>query len=523
MKVNFWLPITIVIISVSSGWSQYVAIFSSSVYPEIPTEQDSVVIETRGFYSYGSLLGSSHAQIGNEFLVDYLVRDTIINRDYRSLDQWQIGKLPIGNYSIITSSGNIQKRLNPSGPGYIFDTLQYKDTFNFQIVPVGTSIPKIISWRYKNQLDDNFYLNVNDTYPKCSYYYWNDDTLSIAAAFATGGSGYRFQLRSAFYRDTLSIYIIDTSIAYLATLDKYLIVASLFPVTKGVFPITINYKGVTPVSMRFTTDKYLQLSVDYRAKGIGLGFKKAGIPEFILYPDSILNRYYIFSPFLDSAKLLSIQPNPHYQPLGMDSMIIGTANYEYKLMQKWTSFNKSEWNYVRQQSADSLFFDTTTIWGSPSLNLRYSNKNNDTVTSYITRNLDTIRAALTPDPFVGISLLLKNPKDSINSVVNGGSHRLIRPEVIQVHAFRNSLRFSVQGLNQKVWVEDVGRIEAVIIDLQGRDIYTFNNPTFTCWTETVIFTWDRQNDRGVAVAGGMYLFKVCINNTIVFIKPIVLH
>lgn len=488
---------TVICLLLSVVWSQNNAIFFTTVLPEIPTSQDSVVLEAMGFFTRGKLIDFTKAVSGNEFHLNFIVKDTTTGGRCKTIENYSLGKLSEGNYKVITTTKKIKL--------HSYDTTQVKDTFNFQVVSPNVIIPKNV-----NQKCVNRYLEVNDSNPKNSYYYWNGDTLSIAIAFYWGSFETNYFVNYGYYNDTLFLNICDTMPSETLLYDGYIVTASFFPVPHSTIPVNVHYKRMSENGPQ-KIEKFYQMAIDYREKGIGLSFRKTGKPEYILYPHSGLVNYYIHSPYLDTLKSIGIYPNPYYKPVSEDSIYVGKIYHEDSTIEDWKSFSRNDWNFVLAQETDSFTFDTTNINRYSVLQVCYSNVNKESVTSYVYRQIDTMSSAQYQDPYVRVGVLLKKPGNTSHISKRANGQKIKNSGHVKIQKLQSAIKITNSILPLECMRVSRDRLKIELFDMRGKLLITQFNRIIDIQGTTITAEWDEKELKKMNFSG-TYLMRIKIGN-----------
>lgn len=473
--------------------------FYSFVSPHIPTTDDSISVLLKGYITEGITIDSSFTISGNDILITYTVVDSLQTIFNTTVDKVKkIGNLPSGAYRIISTTVYKHTR----GPRAGNSSMKY-DTLCFEVLASVVKPPRIVGQLY---VDD---YNISDPNSVKSYSYWNGDTLSVATAFQWGDSKISAQL--TMQSDTIAVTFVDTSFLQLALVRDYLCIVSICPVTPGKNMVKISKRSLVT---EYNNPRLHSLVTNYRGEGLGLSVKKPGASEFILCMDSVLQYYIIYSPFLDTLKTFCLQPNPHFIAHETHNLFIGYPRYELvSRLNFWddSTYQSNDWSYTNVQASDQLFYDTMALNGGYIFNLNYSNSVDDTVLSYISRDVYPVLSSTNPAPWIGFYASFKNPAISINNPekkannsqkeTSAGIQIIQSKQGLQIF-FRSPTNFTG---NSKCLTT------IMITDIQGRLIKRFES-LLSVDGNSFFITWDKYGQHGTQLVKGAYLISMLTGN-----------
>ncbi|MBN1130548.1 MAG: hypothetical protein JXA71_16265 [Chitinispirillaceae bacterium] len=470
----------------------------SKVIPDIPVEMDSVVIETSIYLIYGKMVSSEFAVSQNDINVCIFATDSAVASGYsKEIRRFSAGSQDVGTYRIITISKYIRSRRQP-----VDTIIEATDTAFFKVFPDSLTPPRISNYKTYD-----YYAFVGETTPKRSYYYWNGDTLSIGMAFFDPATNRRFVPRVGLRSDTIILDLIDTSYNVVPAFNGYITVTSLSPLQSGTYTTRLRTESWGAYVKTSDTNFYT-LTTNVETKGIGLGFKKSGQPEFILCPqDTLYMEFVIASPFLNTINILGFQPNPYFKTTGTGRIFIHNIFHNDTLMENWESFNRNDWHTVTMQQNDSINFDTmsNTTNGDHWIRMTYSNDDGNPVKGYVYKSLTPVWISSDENPSVSIIGAVKEPDSVIagtlreRKLVKHGSYGL------KVVHTRSNILFILEPsfpANQKETVL------LTITDVQGKIVRTLGTTGFSCGRGRIVFIWDRRGSRGNPVPRGIYIVRL---------------
>lgn len=483
--------------------------FYSFVDPDIPTAQDSVFILSKGYISYGGVFDSSFSFSGNNILINYSVVDSIPLYHYTINKKKSIGRLSAGNYRIITTT--VFKHTEGSPP--LSEGLE-SDTINFTVVEATAKPAEIVGFSYSNN-----YPGVGGAENIVgSYYYWNGDTLSVAVGFGAGDIN-NYIAHLSMQSDTFTIDLADTDFGSPALVQTILCVTSISPVTPGTYPVKINYRSLSGFSGINKIINFNTLTADCKKEGIGISLKNPGTSEFILYLNPVLNLYVIYSPFLDTLKTFSLQPNPHFKVTGTHSIFIGYPSFE-SLTGRWdpielwdSTYHKSDWPYTSVQATDHIAYDTLGLGDGTIFRIDYSSDNNDTVLSYTYRTITPFLTSQSPCPSLGFNASFTNPNTNT-----------LKPPVNKTDKQQslNGLRIISSGEKIRILFHSSTSVVTIrIVDIFGRLISRLEQQTSSTDNGIITAIWDKHDINGRNTARGTYFVLVTAGNRCYSTKMIV--
>ena len=479
-----------------------VTCFSRAI-PDIPTEQDSVIIESTVYLVAGKVVDSAISVSDNTIAINLYATDSAITNGYaKCFRNYSVGRFNAGEYRIITTGNYIRSRRVP-----VDTVIEDRDTASFKVFPAGSTPPRVVGY-----INKNTYYYVDETYPKRSYYYWNGDTLSIGISWYDPQYGRKFIPHIGLNSDTIVFDIIDTSFNVMPMFQSYFVVSSVHPVVPGHHPIRIRYVewGSESKMPSRTNPIFHSFTADHRNSGIGLSFKKAGQPEFIIFPnDTFWMNFLLYSPFLDTFKILSIQPNPYNKITNTGHIEIHNITSPSGTIENWEGFSKNVWRDSLVQQSDRLSYDTVSnsVNDDHWMQIKYSNDSGLPVRSYIYRTLNPELQNQASEMSLVITGRIKNP-DSISSLMFmvKKDKSPDRP-AIQVSNFGSNIVFIFNPVNS---LRSNKKLQPAIkiIDLQGRLIQTLGAPYLRNSEGSITAVWDKRNTQGNPVPKGIYLAQI---------------
>lgn len=473
--------------------------FYPFVSPHIPTTDDSISVLLKGYITEGIIIDSSFTISGNDILITYTVVDSLQTIFNTTVDKVKkIGNLPSGAYRIISTTVYKHTRGPRAGNG----SMQY-DTLCFEVLASVVKPPRIVGQLY---VDD---YNISDPNSVKSYSYWNGDTLSVATAFQWGDSKISAQL--TMQSDTIAVTFVDTSFLQLALVRDYLCIVSICPVTPGKNMVKISKRSLVT---EYNNPRLHSLVTNYRGEGLGLSVKKPGASEFILCMDSVLQYYIIYSPFLDTLKTFCLQPNPHFITQDTHNLYIGYPRYELvSKLNFWdaSTYQRSDWSYTNVQASDHLFYDTIALNEGYIFKLNYSNTLDDTILSYVSRDVYPALTSTNPAPWLGFYASFKNPVVSINvldkKAINSNKQSSTGIQIIQS---KQGLQIFFRSPSKLLW-NNKSSATIIITDLHGRLVKRFEN-LFPFGDNSFFISLDKYGLQGAQLAKGAYLISILTCN-----------
>lgn len=483
------------------------AAFFSFVQSGSPTELDTISIVSAGYFqSNGLVTDSSFSRSGNQFRISYTVRqDTqYIERLNRTR---KIGRLAAGNYTIITSTLYLS-----TSEQNLPDTEHFIDTAIFRVTNANTPNP-IFTGSYS---ESNSSSVPGDN--SLSYYYTNGDTLSVAVVFPLNSMPPGFLISPSLHSDTIDFVIVDTTLFEASMPMPYVVTGSIAPVKPARYFLRVQYQRRSCINP-YKLPNFHSSTIDCTREGLAFSIKKAGSVDFTFFPvDTEINdySYLIFSPFLDTFRVLSFQPNPLCKIPQHPNILIGAMTADWTQVADWESYNKNDWHYEQVQQSDILHFDTLSIESSRKLKITYSNNSGQAVKSYIYRNLDSI--IVINNPSIRLSASFVSPENSAinnNRREHAGNSTLspLRIRYSGSHILISMPRstFSLTGGN-------IDRIHFNVTDLQGRIIRTVESIPFEMNSQRITAVWDECNAAGTRVPAGTYLISMGLKYAVAIVS-----
>jgi hypothetical protein len=460
----------------------------SRVLPDMPTERDSIYIETCNQVEYGTLIDSTVIVSGNDIFICYSASEPsaaphLIVRNH------SIGKLSQGSYRLITIGYFIRNWSTAKDTTGIS-----RDTVYFEVYPDTFTPSRIVSYKFFSD-----YPFVSEKYPRRSYFYWNGDTLSVGMAFYEGATYLKFFPMVRVSSDTVLLEIIDTSVVQATAMCGYLTVISLSPIPRSIRHVKISI-GSWGRAGKYLDPDFHHFTADTAAPGIGLSFKKPGRPEYILYPnDTIYMAIPILSPFLDTLNILGFQPNPSYKPTGTNRIFLHDIHHGNTLIENWETYDKNDWQYVQVQESDRIIFDTVSnsTNGDHWIRMTYSNENDDPVKGYYYKTLDQPLVSSLAQPFVGIYCAIK-PDSAVSPVVR---------QPAPAGKTRAAPMIGYSGAHITVRYASSHVLQAMVTDLRGRLIRVLGEKDMQRSGNGTLAVWDKRDDDGRPVPWGIYIIR----------------
>jgi hypothetical protein len=470
---------------------------NSRVLPDIPTERDSVCIETCIYNWSGSLIDSSLTITGNDILITYTATGPSVE-PHLVVRKNHIGLLPGGAYRLITTGYFLKK-----GSGTMDTTNRSRDTVSFEVLPAAANPPRVVGYTLFIG-----YQYVDDFHPRRSYFYWNGDTLTIGMAFYYGLFADKFFTGIRQSSDTIVVDIVDTTFSGATMFNGYVAVTSLAPVPQSTHQVMIRMSNWSPYSNYFDPN-FHQFIADPHYRGIGLSFRKPGSPEFVLCPnDTMYMDFWVQSPFLDTLKILGIGPNPHYRPRGTERLFIHDLNHGNALIEDWESYDKNDWSYVLAQENGRIVFDTVcNAAGDHWIRMTYANDNNEPVRGFYYRTLDPEMTSSSNLPYVRVFGSVKEPDSAVSGIIKR-SESLgsgLTDPMVSYSGSQIAVRFYVPDTRS---INRPGKLKATVTDIQGKLIRVLGCKEINLFGNSFAINWDKRGMRNNPVPKGVYIVRL---------------
>jgi hypothetical protein len=508
MKKKFYLQYTVPFLSCLCFVPVfgYNAAFFSFVQSGSPTERDTISIVSAGYFqSNGLVTDSSFSLSGNQFRISYTVKQNTLFID-RLNHTRKIGKLAAGNYTIITSTLYLS-----TSDQNLPDTEQFIDTATFRVTNANTPNP-IITGSYS---ESNSYSVPGDN--SLSYYYFNGDTLSVAVAFPLNSMPPGFLISSSLHSDTIDFIIIDTTLFQASMPMPYVVTGSIAPVKPAKYFLRVQYQRQSCINP-FKLPNFHSNIIDCTREGLAFSIKKAGSVDFTFFPvDTEINdySYLIYSPFLDTFRVLSFQPNPLCKIPQHPNILIGAMTADWTQVADWESYNKNDWHYEQVQQSDIFHFDTLTIDYSRKLKITYSNISGQAVKSYIYRNLDSI--IVINNPAIRLSASFVSTENSaINNRRGHAWNSTLSP--LQIKYSSSYILISILRPAFSLTGGNIERMHFNVTDLQGRIIRTVESIPVESNSQWITAVWDECNAAGNRVPAGTYLISMGLKRAVAIVS-----
>lgn len=470
---------------------------NSRVLPDIPTERDSVCIETCIYNWSGSLIDSSLAITGNDILITYTATGPSVE-PHLVVRKNHIGLLPGGAYRLITAGYFLKK-----GSGTVDTTNRSRDTVSFEVLPAAATPPLVVGYTLCIG-----YEYVDDFHPRRSYFCWNGDTLTIGMAFYYGAYASTFFAGIRQSSDTIVIDIVDTTLNQALAFNGYIAVTSLAPVPQLTHHVRFRRCNWGPYSNYFDPD-FHQFIADPHSRGLGLSFRKPGTSEFLLCPnDTMYMDFLIQSPFLDTLRILGFGPNPYYRLRGTERLFIHDLNLGNALIEDWESYDKNDWIYVLAQENDQIIFDTVcNAAGDHWIRMTYANDNNDPVRGFYYKTLDQEMTSSSELPYVRVFGAVKEPDSAVSGIIKRSESMgsgLTAPMISYTRS-QIAVRFYLPDTRS---INRPGKLNATVTDIQGKLIRMLGCKEINSFGNSIAINWDKRGMRNNPVPKGVYIVRL---------------
>lgn len=354
-----------------------------SIQPDVPVSNDDIAVVITGELTGGDVITDTLISINENSITASVYIDRCIGICPSLLESVSIkipcGKLAAGNYTLSTFIHTVYD--TAARP----DTVTQSNTMQFNVRPLNEDVPRLVGFHVSDHgWKDDTHL---------SYYFTNGDTLSVVSVFEQHCCA-RFVADVSIPDDTLTVTLRDTGVDMCdCGHDRFYATVSLTNVATSDLPIRIVHKSVNYPDDEVVT--ILHTNTTAPALCINTGDSTTG--GFRLFVDDTWFEYEINSPFITTADMLRLQPNPEFS-VGADSYlyiddIVYLTQTEHErsdavdTLEHFENESLSEWTLKKFRDGSNLDYTTISTNSSNVMKMTYSNQLDGGCSNYIYKTL----------------------------------------------------------------------------------------------------------------------------------------